>query len=109
MGASTPENGNLFLPRPLVGEARNADEAEKSIRDLTPDVVFLDIKMPGGSGFDLLSRLDRLPRVVFTTAYDEFAIRAFEVNALDYLLKPVEAARLATTLEKAAREMDRSE
>jgi two-component system LytT family response regulator len=62
--------------------------------------VFLDIQMPGGSGFDVLERLDRVPVVVFTTAYDEYAVRAFEVNAFDYLLKPIRPERLAAALEK---------
>jgi two-component system LytT family response regulator len=64
-------------------------------------LLFLDIKMPGGSGFDLLARLERVPRVIFTTAHDQHAVRAFEVNALDYLLKPVEPERLAAALLKA--------
>src|SRR5262249_21133248 len=59
-----------------------------------------DVQMPGGSGFDLLSQLDRLPRVIFTTAYDQYAVRAFEVSALDYLLKPVEPERLAAAIAK---------
>lgn len=63
-------------------------------------MLFLDIKMPGGSGFDLLARLERVPRVIFTTAYDQHAVRAFEVNALDYLLKPIEPERLAAVLLK---------
>ncbi len=65
----------------------NADEAEKMIEELNPDLLFLDIQMPGRTGFQLLESLDSAPLVVFTTAYDEFALKAFEVNALDYLLK----------------------
>ncbi|HLA70694.1 MAG TPA: response regulator [Steroidobacteraceae bacterium] len=84
----------------VVGEAGNIDEARARIEELTPDVVFLDIQMPGGTGFDLLTQLDRVPRIVFTTAYDQFAVKAFDVNALDYLLKPIEPERLATTLRK---------
>src|SRR5215467_13137811 len=84
----------------IVGEAANIDEAEGRIEALSPDLLFLDIKMPGGSGFDLLARLERVPRVIFTTAHDEHAVRAFEVNALDYLLKPVEPERLAAALLK---------
>lgn len=83
----------------IVGEAANADEAEAAIRELDPDLLLLDVQMPGDSGFDLLERLDAVPHVVFVTAYDEYAIRAFEVNALDYLVKPVEPERLATALE----------
>jgi two-component system, LytTR family, response regulator len=84
----------------IVGEAGNIDEARARIEELAPDVVFLDIRMPGGTGFDLLSQLDRVPRVVFTTAYDQYAVKAFEVNALDYLLKPIEPERLAMALQK---------
>jgi len=84
----------------IVGEAGNIDEARAGIERLSPDVVFLDIQMPGGTGFDLLTQLDRVPRIVFTTAYDHYAVKAFDVNALDYLLKPIEPERLATTLRK---------
>jgi len=84
----------------VVGEAGNVDEARARIEELSPDVVFLDIQMPGGTGFDLLTQLDRVPRIVFTTAYDQYAVKAFDVNALDYLLKPIETERLATTLRK---------
>jgi len=73
----------------IVGEARDAEEALAQIEQLQPDLLFLDIQMPGRSGFELLEQLDRVPLVIFTTAYDEYALRAFEVNALDYLLKPV--------------------
>ncbi|MCX6594751.1 MAG: LytTR family DNA-binding domain-containing protein [Acidobacteria bacterium] len=85
----------------IVGEARDADEGEALITELNPDLIFLDIQMPGRTGFDLLADLDRPPAVIFTTAYDEFALRAFEVSALDYLLKPVAPERLAAALEKA--------
>jgi two-component system, LytTR family, response regulator len=71
----------------IAGEAQNADEAEQLITELNPDVLFLDIQMPGRTGFQLLESLDTVPLVVFTTAYDEFALKAFEINALDYLLK----------------------
>src|SRR5699024_4945434 len=78
----------------IVGEAVNADDAHEKIRSLNPDVLFLDIQMPGKSGFELLEMLDATPKVIFTTAYDEYALKAFEVNALDYLLKPVNNDRL---------------
>jgi two-component system LytT family response regulator len=84
----------------IVGEAATVDEAETRLRELPVDLLFLDIKMPGATGFDLLERLDRVPLLVFTTAYDEFALRAFEVNACDYLLKPIRPDRLAAALEK---------
>lgn len=85
----------------IVGEAGDIDEAVSGIETLVPDLLFLDIQMPGGSGFDLLDRLDQVPRVIFTTAYDHHAVRAFDVNALDYLLKPIEPQRLAAALTKA--------
>ncbi len=84
----------------IVGEAGNIDEACAEIERLAPDLVFLDVQMPGGTGFDLLERIDRTPRIIFTTAYDRYAVKAFDVNALDYLLKPVEPERLAAALAK---------
>ena len=84
----------------IVGEAMNADEAEKLIEELNPDLLFLDIQMPGRTGFQLLESLESVPLVVFTTAYDEFALKAFEVNALDYLLKPIQADRLSEAVHK---------
>jgi two-component system, LytTR family, response regulator len=82
----------------VVGEAGNVEQAAEMVETLTPGLLFLDIQMPGGSGFDLLTRLGHLPQVIFTTAYDEHAVRAFEVDALDYLLKPIDPARLAEAL-----------
>lgn len=84
----------------VVGESSNGDEAIKDIAEHKPDLVFLDIQMPGKSGFDLIEELDFVPYVVFVTAYDEYAIKAFEVNALDYLLKPIEPNRLKEALKK---------
>jgi two-component system LytT family response regulator len=84
----------------IVGEAVNADEAEQMINELNPELLFLDIQMPGRTGFQLLESLESVPLVVFTTAYDEFALKGFEVNALDYLLKPVQPQRLAETVKK---------
>jgi two-component system LytT family response regulator len=84
----------------VVGEAANVDDAKEKIDALLPDVVFLDIQMPEKTGFDLLEELDNVPHVIFTTAYDEYALKAFQVNALDYLLKPVEPQRLMETLDK---------
>lgn len=84
----------------IVGEAANAIEALPLIQRLKPDVVFLDIQMPKLSGMELVAMLDPLPRIVFVTAFDEYAIQAFEENAFDYLLKPVEPARLAKTLAR---------
>ena len=84
----------------IVGECGNIVEAAAKVESLTPALLFLDIQMPGGSGFDLLTRLDPVPQVIFTTAHDEHAVRAFEVNALDYLLKPIDPVRLATALAR---------
>ncbi len=84
----------------IAGEAANAGEAEARLRKGDIDVLLLDISMPGANGFDLLERLDALPAVVFTTAHDEYAVRAFEVNALDYLLKPIRPERLSAALAK---------
>jgi two-component system LytT family response regulator len=85
----------------VVGEAATVDEALLAIDRAFPDLLFLDVEMPGSSGFDLLERLDDVPIVIFTTAYDEYAVRAFQVNALDYLVKPVSAERLAAALARA--------
>jgi two-component system LytT family response regulator len=84
----------------IVGEAGSVAEAETLIEQLRPELLFLDIQMPGGSGFDLLARLEDVPRVIFTTAHDEHAVRAFEVNALDYLLKPIDPRRLLSALDR---------
>lgn len=84
----------------VVDEAANADEGIEKIDSLNPDLVFLDIQMPGKTGFDMLQELDKAPYVIFTTAYDEYALKAFEVNALDYLMKPIEPKRLADALQK---------
>jgi two-component system LytT family response regulator len=84
----------------IAGEAKNADEAKKLIEDLHPDLIFLDIQMPEKSGFDLLESLDKIPQVIFVTAFDQFAVQAFELNALDYLMKPIREERFAKTIEK---------
>ncbi len=84
----------------IVGEAANADEGIAMIIEKKPDLIFLDIHMPGKSGFELLEQLDDVPRVIFVTAYDEYAIDAFKINALDYLLKPVEPKLLSSAIDK---------
>ncbi|MFM7645191.1 MAG: LytR/AlgR family response regulator transcription factor [Sphingomonadales bacterium] len=84
----------------IIDEAVNASEALEKIETLQPELIFLDIQMPGKSGFDLLTELDRSPNVIFTTAYHEFAIKAFEFNALDYLMKPIDPPRLADAIQK---------
>jgi two-component system, LytTR family, response regulator len=84
----------------IAGEACNGDEALIVIGQTSPDLLLLDVQMPGLTGFDVLERLDEIPQVIFTTAYDAYAIKAFEVNALDYLMKPISPARLAAALAK---------
>lgn len=84
----------------IVGEAGNADEALDAISRLNPDLLFLDIQMPGMNGFDLLAKLENVPQVIFVTAYDEYAMKAFDVNALDYLLKPVDSDRLGEAIQR---------
>ena len=84
----------------ILGECTNAEEAKTEIEKQHPDLVFLDIQMPGMDGFDLLEELDYIPRVIFVSAYDEYALKAFEVNALDYVLKPIDPDRLEAALNK---------
>lgn len=85
----------------VIAEASNTDEASALLETLQPDVLFLDIQMPGKTGFEWLESWDGyLPEVIFTTAFDEYALKAFEVNALDYVLKPIELARLSESIQK---------
>jgi two-component system, LytTR family, response regulator len=84
----------------IVGSEMNPTAAIAAIREASPDILFLDIQMPGLTGFDLLARVERQPFVVFTTAYDQYALKAFEVNSIDYLLKPVEPEELDRALNK---------
>lgn len=85
----------------IVGEAAELAPAREAIETLQPELLLLDVELPGATGFDLLDQLEHLPLVVFTTAYDQHALAAFERNALDYLLKPIDADRLAAALDKA--------
>ena len=87
----------------VVGRARDGDEALARCADLGPDLLFLDIQMPGRDGFEVIEGLEEPPWVVFCTAYDAYALKAFEACALDYLLKPVDPERLARTLERVER------
>ncbi|WP_250436003.1 LytR/AlgR family response regulator transcription factor [Hanstruepera flava] len=89
----------------VVGEASHVDEAIKLIETEAPDIIFLDIHMPEKSGFDLLEELGTVPEVVFTTAYDQYAVKAFELNALDYLVKPLREERFAKTIAKVKQEL----
>jgi two-component system LytT family response regulator len=84
----------------IVAEVGNIEQAAVLVDTLAPELLLLDIQMPGGSGFDLLDRLDQVPQVIFITAHDEHAVRAFKVNALDYLLKPIDPARLAEAMAR---------
>ncbi|MDQ3534635.1 MAG: LytTR family DNA-binding domain-containing protein [Bacteroidota bacterium] len=88
----------------VIGEAVNVDDAFEKINQLKPELIFLDIQMPGKTGFDLLEMLETVPKVIFTTAYDEYALKAFEVNALDYLLKPIHSERLKECIRKLGKE-----
>ncbi len=91
----------------IVDEAANAEEGVDKIETQNPDLIFLDIQMPGRTGFDMLNDLEKAPHVIFTTAYDEYALKAFEVNALDYLLKPIEPKRLADAVHKLQYEVNK--
>ena len=91
----------------IIGEASHVDEAISLIEEKKPDILFLDIHMPGKSGFDLLDELTNVPDVVFTTAYDQYAVKAFEMNALDYLVKPLRAERFSKTIEKVKEELSK--
>jgi two-component system, LytTR family, response regulator len=89
-----------FADIEIVGEAVNAKDGLEKIESLQPELLFLDIQMPDKTGFELLEELEKAPTVIFTTAYDEYALKAFEFNALDYLLKPIEPKRLADAIQK---------
>ena len=84
----------------VTGEAKNADEAKELIESQHPDLIFLDIQMPEKSGFDLLESLEEVPEVIFTTAFNQYAVQAFEINALDYLMKPIREERFTRAVEK---------
>jgi two-component system LytT family response regulator len=92
----------------VIGEASYVDEAVVLIEELQPDIIFLDIHMPEKTGFDLLEELTTVPEVVFTTAYDQYAVKAFELNALDYLVKPLRDERFSKTIEKVKAELNAS-
>jgi len=98
-----------FVHIDVIGECTNAQDAVKKIHDLRPDLIFLDIQMPGMDGFEMLEQLEYIPKVIFVTAYDEFALKAFDVNALDYLLKPIESPRLEEALKRVQEDMETEE
>lgn len=92
----------------ILGEAENVDDGLELIEEVKPDLLFLDINMPEKDGFELLEMLDEVPITVFTTAYDEYAIKSFEYNALDYLLKPINEKRFALAIEKVKAKLEES-
>jgi two-component system LytT family response regulator len=98
-----------FAEISIVGEAKNLSEAVNLIRAEKPDVVFLDIQLAHENGFDLIEKVEKDFKLIFVTAFDEYAIRAFEINAIDYLLKPVNPERLARTLERLFETEERRE
>lgn len=89
-----------YLDIEVIGEAKNADDAREQIEIKYPDLLFLDIQMPEKTGFDLLESLDNVPHVIFTTAYDQYAVKAFEVSAIDYLMKPIREERFAKAMQQ---------
>ena len=84
----------------IIGECENGFDGVKAINDKKPDLVFLDIQMPKITGFEIIELLDFKPQIIFTTAYDQFALKAFELNAVDYLLKPFSKDRMLSAIEK---------
>ena len=84
----------------IVGEAKNGDEGIKLVKELKPDLIFLDVSMPGMTGFEMIKQLEEIPNVIFITAFDDFALKAFDVQALDYILKPVDTQRLKDAIGK---------
>lgn len=92
----------------IIHSVEKAQDGLKKVNELKPDVIFLDINMPGMSGFELLENLDEVPQVIFVTAYDEYAIKAFEINALDYILKPVNPDRLSEAIQRMEKRMVQS-
>lgn len=93
----------------IVGEADNADSAIEMLKNVEPDIIFLDIQMPGKTGFDLLAEIQTRAKIIFVTAYDEFAIKAFEVSAQDYLLKPVNKSRIELALQHFEKPVEQAE
>ena len=93
----------------LIGEAENVDDGFELIQKEQPELLFLDINMPEKDGFELLEMLDEVPITIFTTAFDEYAIKSFEYNALDYLLKPINEKRFALAVEKVKSKIEGKE
>ncbi|MBN1639219.1 MAG: response regulator [Ignavibacteriales bacterium] len=100
---------NMLVKNPkieVLAEYENGFEGSKAIHELKPDIVFLDIQMPKITGFEMLELLDEIPEVIFTTAFDQYALKAFEVNAIDYLLKPFSEERFQSALNKAIQKLN---
>lgn len=95
-----------YLEIEIIDEARNGEEGISKVKEHKPDLIFLDVSMPGMTGFEMLKHLEEIPRVIFVTAYDEYALKAFEVNALDYILKPVDPDRLKDAIQKLSNNED---
>ena len=93
----------------VIGEAKNYEDAKRQIESLKPELIFLDIQMPGNSGFELLESLNEVPQVVFTTAFNEYAVKAFDLEALDFLVKPLRRERFAITIERIRKRLGKSE
>jgi len=93
----------------IIHKAEKAQNGLDKVNELKPDLIFLDINMPGMSGFELLENLDEVPEVIFVTAYDEYAIKAFEINALDYLLKPINPDRLSEAIQRMEKRMHKAQ
>jgi two-component system LytT family response regulator len=93
----------------IIGEAEDVQSAKSLVDKLNPDLIFLDIQMPGESGFTLIEHLNPSVKIIFVTAYDEYAVRAFEVNALDYLMKPVSRERLKKAIDRLTKKIDETE
>ena len=93
----------------VIGQGKNGLDAIRLVEELEPDLLFLDIDMPGLNGFKVVEQLatrDELPQVIFVTAYDQYAVKAFEVNAVDYILKPIEKSRLEKAVQRAKRQLE---
>ncbi|MBK7133621.1 MAG: response regulator transcription factor [Bacteroidales bacterium] len=97
---------NMFPELEVVGEASGVESGAKAIRELNPDLLFLDIELSDGTGFDLLNKVEFKGKVIFQTAYNEYACRAFEINALDYLLKPITKERLKKAIDNLSNSSD---
>lgn len=93
----------------IIDEAQSPEEGIEKIKSLDPDLIFLDVSMPGMSGFEMLKQLDEIPQVIFVTAYDEFAMKAFEVNAMDYILKPVDPERIENAIRKCVAKLEEAD